>query len=119
MYELLHHGAERGAGPGEQLLRNRNTSPINANRYDRMFRRIGEHVPAVRVQGISAHWFRHTTLRFVERNFGKAVAKVYGGHSDRFSSANDIYTAASIEEVARAGRIRRRGRRGWSRGVCE
>ncbi|MFE9325022.1 tyrosine-type recombinase/integrase [Nocardia sp. NPDC052278] len=39
MHELLRHGAERGARPGEQLLRNRNTSPINANRYDRMFRR--------------------------------------------------------------------------------
>ncbi|WP_433622004.1 hypothetical protein [Nocardia sp. CA-120079] len=44
---------------------------------------------------------RHTTLRFAERNFGKAVAKAYGGHSDRFSSANDICTTASIEEVAR------------------
>lgn len=102
MNELLHHSAERGAVPGEQLLRNRNTTPISAQRYDRLFRRIGQHVPAVRVQGITAHWFRHTTLRFVERNFGKAVAKAYGGHSDRFSSANDIYTTASVEEVARA-----------------
>ncbi|MFQ6330087.1 tyrosine-type recombinase/integrase [Nocardia sp. CWNU-33] len=95
MNELLHHGAERGAVAGEPLLRNRNTTPINKNRYDRMFRRIGQHVHPVRVQGISAHWIRHTTLRFVERNFGKAVAKAYGGHSDRYSSA-------SIEEVARA-----------------
>jgi integrase/recombinase XerC len=102
MNELLHHGTERGAVAGEQLLRYRNTKPINEGRYDRMFERIGEHVPAVQVHGITAHWIRHTTLRFVERNFGKAVSKAYGGHSDRFSSANDIYTVAGIEEVARA-----------------
>jgi hypothetical protein len=29
----------------------------------------------------SAHWLRHTTLTWVERNFGYAVARAYAGHS--------------------------------------
>lgn len=28
------------------------------------------------------HWIRHTTLTWVERNFGYAVAKAYAGHTD-------------------------------------
>ena len=28
------------------------------------------------------HWIRHTTLTWVERNFGYAVARAYAGHTD-------------------------------------
>ena len=31
---------------------------------------------------ISTHWLRHTTLTWVERNFGYAVARAYAGHTD-------------------------------------
>ena len=44
--------------------------------------RIGRELPWVRTQGISTHWLRHTTLTWVERNFGFAVAHAYAGHTD-------------------------------------
>ncbi|MFJ9370307.1 hypothetical protein ACIRRA_38620 [Nocardia sp. NPDC101769] len=53
--------------------------------------------------GITTYWLRHTTLRWVERNFGHAVAKACAGHA--ISHANDVttlYTRADIEEVATA-----------------
>jgi integrase/recombinase XerC len=28
------------------------------------------------------HWIRHTTLTWVERRFGHAVAQAYAGHAD-------------------------------------
>ncbi|WP_433678670.1 tyrosine-type recombinase/integrase [Nocardia sp. CA-119907] len=102
MAELSYHGSSRGAVPGERLLRYRSTKPITDRRYAYLFERIGQHVPTVESHGITVHWIRHTTLRFVERNFGKAVAQAYGGHFDRFQSANDIYTRAGIEEIAEA-----------------
>ncbi len=102
MAELLHHGTERGAVRGERLLRFRNGKPITGRRYSYLFDRLGEHIPAVRAHGVTAHWIRHTTLRFVERKYGTAVAKAYGGHKDYHRDANDIYTRATIEEVAEA-----------------
>jgi hypothetical protein len=42
-------------------------------------------------------------LRWVERNFGHAVAKAYAGHADNHSDgATSIYTRAGLEEVAYA-----------------
>ncbi len=55
-----------------QLLRYRNGQPITYRRYDHLWVRIGEHLPWVYVQQISTHWLRHTTLTWVERNFGYA-----------------------------------------------
>ena len=40
------------------------------------------HLPWVRTQEVSTHWIRHTTLTWVERNFGYAVARAYAGHTD-------------------------------------
>ncbi|WP_084495034.1 tyrosine-type recombinase/integrase [Nocardia shimofusensis] len=102
MNALLRHATERGAPDDGRLLRYRNGNPITNRRYGSLFERLAAHVPAVRSHGITAHWIRHTTLRYVERRFGTAVAKSYGGHSDNYRTANDIYTRAGIEEVARA-----------------
>jgi len=44
--------------------------------------RIGKQLPWVRTQQVSIHWIRHTTLTWVERNFGYAVAHAYAGHTD-------------------------------------
>ena len=38
--------------------------------------------PGCATQQISMHWIRHTTLTWVERNFGYAVARAYAGHTD-------------------------------------
>jgi hypothetical protein len=47
---------------------------------------------------------RHTTLTWVERNFGYAVAKAYAGHTDIGSDtgATATYVRATTHEVAAA-----------------
>jgi hypothetical protein len=47
---------------------------------------------------------RHTTLTWVERNFGYAVARAYAGHTDSGSEAGTTSTCvrASLAEVAAA-----------------
>ena len=50
------------------------------------------------------HWIRHSTLTWVERNFGYAVARAYAGHTDRGSDAGATTTSvrATVSEVATA-----------------
>jgi integrase len=103
MANLLHHARERGVQPGEQLLRYRNGKPITRRRYDGLWTRIGLELPWVEKHQISIHWLRHTTLKWVERNFGFAVARAYAGHAEGKSDGSTvIYTRAGIEEVALA-----------------
>ena len=47
---------------------------------------------------------RHTTLTWVERNFGYAVAQAYAGHTDSGSDAGATatYVRATAHEVAAA-----------------
>lgn len=103
MANLLHHARERGTQPGEQLLRYRNGKPLTRRRYDGLWTRIGYELPWVEKQQISIHWLRHTTLKWVERNFGFAVARAYAGHAEGKSEGSTvIYTRASLEEIALA-----------------
>jgi len=82
MRHLLIHNNERGTGdPNGQLLRYRAGKPITTRRYDHLWQRLGRHLPWVATQQISTHWLRHTTLTWVERNFGYAVARAYAGHN--------------------------------------
>jgi integrase/recombinase XerC len=83
MARLVEHGDERHAPPGGQLLRYRNGRPVTSRRYDGLWARIGRALPWVRTQGISMHWIPPTTLTWVERQFGFAVAQAYAGHEDR------------------------------------
>jgi hypothetical protein len=84
MARLIEHGEERHAPPGEQLLRYRNGQPITSRRYDGLWARIGRVLPWVRTQQISMHWIRHTTLTWVERNFGlRRRTRVRWGHRSR------------------------------------
>ena len=56
-------------------------------------------------QQISMHWIRHTTLTWVERNFGYAVAHAYAGHTDGGNGeggATSTYVRATVSEVAAA-----------------
>ncbi|MEU1398582.1 site-specific integrase [Micromonospora zamorensis] len=104
MRHLQQHAEERQATGTGQLLRYRNGQPITYRRYDHLWVRIGEHLPWAYVQQISTHWVRHTTLTWVERNFGYAVARAYAGHSDSGSDAGTTttYVRASLQEVAAA-----------------
>ena len=62
----------------DQLLRYSNGRPLTHRRYDQLWHRLDEHLwhrldehlPWVAAQNISTHWLRHTTLTWVERNFG-------------------------------------------------
>ncbi|MGH3611862.1 MAG: hypothetical protein ACRDRK_04455 [Pseudonocardia sp.] len=53
---------------------------------------------------MSTHWLRHTTLTWVERHFGYAVARAYAGHTDSGGDVGTIttYIRASVQEVADA-----------------
>jgi integrase len=106
MSQLLAHATERGADatPSGPLLRYRSGQRITRRRYDYIWTRLGGHLPWVTAQGISTHWLRHTTLTWVERNFGYAVARAYAGHNDRGNSAGTTttYVRADLDEIAAA-----------------
>lgn len=103
MTHLQDHVRERPAPPGERLLRYRGGRSITSRRYDHLWERIGSHLPWVATQQISTHWLRHTTLTWVERNFGYAVARAYAGHSANDNDATTTtYVRATIHEVAEA-----------------
>jgi integrase/recombinase XerC len=104
MERLVEHGRERHALPDGQLLRYADGHPITSRRYDHLWTRLGRQLPWVRTQQISSHWIRHTTLTWVERNFGYAVARGYAGHTEGGSEtgATATYVRASLTEVAAA-----------------
>jgi integrase/recombinase XerC len=102
MHHLQRHGEERGAPPVGQLLRAHAGRPITHRRYDHLWHRLGTHLPWVATQQISTHWLRHTTLTWVERNFGFAVARAYAGHAGADGATTATYVRASIHEVAAA-----------------
>jgi integrase len=103
MRHLVAHSEERGADSGQQLLRYRNGRRITARRYDYLWMRVGKQLPWVARQGVSTHWLRHTTLTWVERNFGYAVARAYAGHNGRNDAGTtSTYVRADLHEVAGA-----------------
>jgi integrase/recombinase XerC len=103
MAHLQAHARDRGAPAEGRLLRYRDGKPVTYRRYDHLWKRIGEHLPWVAAQQISTHWLRHTTLTWVERNFGFATARAYAGHADRHNEATTTtYVKATIHEVAAA-----------------
>ena len=90
--------------PDEQLLRTAGGRPITSRRYDHLWARLGRNLSWVATQGISTHWLRHTTLTWVERTYGHAVAAAYAGHhgGGHGEGVTAVYTRAGIEEVAAA-----------------
>lgn len=106
MQALLDHAEERGVrDEASPLFRFRDGRPVTKRRYETLWIRVGKHVKAVEEENISMHWLRHTTLTWVERNFGMAVAVAYAGHSNGLSlwrGVTALYVKASLEEVATA-----------------
>lgn len=100
---LRGHAAERGAThPDGPLLRYRTGEPITKRRYDHLWDRLGRHIPSVRTQNISTHWLRYTTLTWVERHFGYAIAHAFAGHADASDSATITYIKADLTDIATA-----------------
>ncbi len=104
MAHLHKHAQQRGStNPHHQLLRYRNGKPLTARRYDHLWGRIGTHLPWVATQQITMHWLRHTTLTWVERNFGYAVARAFAGHDGKSDAGTtSTYVRADLYEVAAA-----------------
>lgn len=105
MKHLRAHTTHRGNGElGTPLLRYSNGSRLTTRRYDYLWQRLGKHAPWVATQQVSTHWLRHTTLTWVERHFGYAVARTFAGHADGDHRAGTTatYVRASIQEVANA-----------------
>lgn len=104
MRHLVRMRDERGTGEAaDQLLRYGDGQPITHRRYDHLWARIGKHLPWVATQGISTHWLRHTTLTWVERQFGYAIARAFAGHSGRNDAGTTAtYVRADVYEVAQA-----------------
>jgi integrase len=100
---LVDHAHNRRAvTPTDHLLRYRDGRPLTSRRYDHLWRRIGDRLPWVTAQGISTHWLRHTTLTWVERNFGYGIARAYAGHTDKTGPATTTYIKADLQAVATA-----------------
>lgn len=108
MSGLIHHAETRNSPPNGRLLRYKDGTAITYRRYDGLFVRLGQHLPWVLRENISAHWIRHTILQWVERTFGYAVARRYGGHEQRRNGdranvgSTIVYVKATLEEVAAA-----------------
>ncbi|MEV7624082.1 site-specific integrase [Actinoplanes sp. NPDC089786] len=100
---LIEHADLRGArSPDDALLRYRDGRPLTSRRYDHLWTRIGGRLPWVAAQGVSTHWLRHTTLTWVERNFGYGIARAYAGHTDKTGPATTTYIKADLQAVATA-----------------
>ncbi len=103
MRHLQRHAAERGGSPEAQLLRRSDGTPISHRRYDNLWTRVCDHLPWALKHRVSAHWLRHTTLTWVERNFGYSVAQAFAGHQpDRSRGTTAVYTRADLSEIASA-----------------
>ena len=104
MEGLQAHADQRFADePDDQLLRYRSGKPITYRRYDHLWSRLGAHLPWVATQHVSAHWLRYTTLTWVERNYGQAIARGYAGHADGGSQGvTAIYVRPTLYELALA-----------------
>ncbi|GAA1020557.1 MULTISPECIES: tyrosine-type recombinase/integrase [Amycolatopsis] len=87
----------------DRLLRARNGTPMQAARYAALWSRLGQHLPWISAAGVTAHWLRYTTLTWVERNFGYAVAAAFAGHAGGYQTGTTLtYVSATIEEIATA-----------------
>ncbi|WP_327651985.1 site-specific integrase [Micromonospora aurantiaca] len=102
--QLAQHYEDRGGdAPTEHLLRYRNGRRITSRRHDYLWQRLGKHLPWVATQQVSSHWLRHTTLTWVERNFGYAVARAFAGHNGRSDAGTtSTYVRADVYEIAQA-----------------
>ncbi|MFJ5599937.1 tyrosine-type recombinase/integrase [Micromonospora parva] len=102
--ELEQHWGDRAGGnPTDPLCRYRNGRPITSRRHDHLWQRLGRFLPWVATQQVSTHWLRHTTLTWVERSFGYAVARAFAGHNGRSDAGTtSTYVRADVYEVAQA-----------------
>ncbi|WP_157114897.1 site-specific integrase [Nocardia niwae] len=104
LQHLLEHIDTRG-GPRTttQVLRDHTGQPITYRRYDNLHNRFRKHLPWAVEERVTVTRIRYTTLNYVERQFGKAISRAYGGHQRR-KGRNTLfpYNRPGIYDVARA-----------------
>ena len=79
--EIVALAVSRGANPSDPTQRaflKLNGRPVDARFYENLFPKIQECVGDEVPSGVTAHWFRHTTLTAVQRRFGTEWAERYG-----------------------------------------
>jgi site-specific recombinase XerD len=100
---LTEHSHSRGARHADdQLLRHSDGTPLSGRRYDLLWMRVQKSLKWAAHLGVSMHWLRHTTLTWVERHYGYAVARAYAGHTDTKGGSTLTYIKGMPQEVARA-----------------
>lgn len=101
MGHLRNHNQTRAltTATDQPLLRYADGRSVTRRRYDHLWHRIGQHLPWVATQQVTIHWLRHTTLTWVERHYGHAIARAYAGHTTP-DNPTDTYTRATIIELA-------------------
>lgn len=106
MAALIEHFDMRNrlGQPDDVIFRYRDGRPIGDNYYQGLWLRLGRHLDWVGQLGVSAHWLRYTTLTWVERNFGYALAAAYAGHTPGGGRTGNTltYVSATMEELATA-----------------
>jgi integrase len=100
---LAAHARTRGALlPDDALLRRADHRPMSPRHYETLWERVRAALPWADAQGISVHWLRHTTITWVERRYGYAVARAYAGHTDTASAPTATFARSRIGEIAAA-----------------
>jgi hypothetical protein len=86
------------------IFRYKDGRPIGDNYYQGLWLRLGRHLDWVGQLGVTAHWLRYTTLTWVERRFGYAMAAAYAGHTPGSGRTGNTltYVSATMEELATA-----------------
>ncbi|WP_191094035.1 tyrosine-type recombinase/integrase [Nocardia colli] len=99
---LVRLAEVRGARqPGVNLLRYRDSRRLTYRRYDNLWNRVRGELPWAAAQGVSTRWLRHTTLTWVERNFGYGVARAYPDTPTEGASTT-TYIKVDVQAVAGA-----------------
>ncbi|MGY2037801.1 site-specific integrase [Nocardia gipuzkoensis] len=104
LQHLLEHIHTRGGShTTTQVLRDHTGQPITYRRYDNLHSRFRKHLPWAVEEQVTVTRIRYTTLNYVERQFGKAVSRAYGGlHHRKGRNTLFPYNRPGIYDVARA-----------------
>jgi site-specific recombinase XerD len=97
MERLVAHSTLRHDG-SVYVLRRADGSHLNDKWFEGFAQRI-QHLAWAAELGVSAHWFRHTTITDIERIAGVRVAAAYAGHSAGTFGVTGTYTKASPDEL--------------------
>ncbi len=102
---LIELARTRGASFDDDespLLRYANGTPLTDRRFDYLFRRIQTAKPFSDAANVSAHWLRHTAIRWIERAFSEATAATFAGHTPVRNRVSGGYMTAAPIELVRA-----------------